>query len=347
MVDVGQAKREALGQFVPPAASECGSLGICHLKRWWSIASEKFHGRLSAEAYSEEWAQDTALFDVLGVGIEQIFKPDRLSGDFSSFVRWLDEVNPYRSPEKIAQFNALIRGESATFESTPLDVLSTEQLQFWQLHGYVVVPEAIPRAQALATQALIWEALAKDPSDPASWYETHPLQQGIMVQLFQHPQLDANRHAPRVRGAFAQIWQRNDLWVNTDRVGFNPPLKPGQSFQGTPIHWDVSLKLPIPFGVQGLIYLGDTRAEQGALTLIPGMHRQLERWLASLPEGAKPREQDLRALDPVPIAAQAGDLVIWHQALAHGASPNRANYPRFVQYLSWQPIDRVIQLEWV
>lgn len=308
----------------------------------------KLRGVLPNTAFGEEWAQNTALFDALGVGIEQIFRHQSLlSGDFAALEQWLGTLNPHRAAEKTALFNALVRGESPAFDASQHQTLTPEQLDFWQLNGYVVVPEAIARDQALATQALIWEALDKDPAQPESWHAVHPLQQGIMVQLFQHPQLEANRNAPRVRGAFAQLWQRNDLWVNTDRVGFNPPIGQAHTFQGDPLHWDVSLKTPIPFGLQGLIYLGDTSAEQGALTLVPGMHRTLETWLAGLPAGSNPREQDLSALGPVPVAAQAGDLVIWHQALAHGASPNRANYPRFVQYLSWQPIDRVVQQQWL
>jgi ectoine hydroxylase-related dioxygenase (phytanoyl-CoA dioxygenase family) len=39
----------------------------------------------------------------------------------------------------------------------------------------------------------------------------------------------------------------------------------------------------------------------------------------------------------VPIAGRAGDLVIWHHALPHGSSPNRAERPRIVQYLKMHP----------
>ncbi len=43
----------------------------------------------------------------------------------------------------------------------------------------------------------------------------------------------------------------------------------------------------------------------------------------------------------------AGDLVIWHQALPHGASPNRANRPRVVQYINMFPTQYEEHEEWI
>ena len=98
----------------------------------------------------------------------------------------------------------------------------------------------------------------------------------------------------------------------------------------------MSLEPPFHFGTQGLLYLCDTPAEQGAFSCVPGFHKTLETWLKSLPENTDPRSVNLddRA---VPIAAEAGDFVIWHQALPHGSSPNRGKYPRIVQYLNMYP----------
>jgi len=329
--------------------TEAGSLGVCHLKRLWSISCAKRAGQIPGAAYAEEWAADTALLDLLGVGIEQFYQQLHLQQlDFAALEAWILALNLGVLPAaRVQRFNALIRGESPASTGPIEPVLGQTQLDFWHEHGYVVVPNAAPAAQILATHDMVWQALGKSPADPQSWYQYHPLQQGIMVQLFQHPLLDANRNAARVQGAFAQLWQRSDLWANTDRVGFNPPETPTRPFQGPRLHWDVSLKTPIPFGLQGILYLSDTAENQGAFTLVPGMHRALETWLGGLPTGANPRQQDLYALGAVAIAGKAGDLIIWHQALAHGASPNTAKLPRIVQYLTWQPFDRVIADEWL
>jgi ectoine hydroxylase-related dioxygenase (phytanoyl-CoA dioxygenase family) len=134
--------------------------------------------------------------------------------------------------------------------------------------------------------------------------------------------------------------------VNVDQAGFNPPERPDWSFPGPHLHWDVSLAQPIPFGVQGILYLTDTAADQGAFTCVPGFHRIIEDWLNALPAGTDPRAQDLRSLGPIPIAGRAGDLVIWHHALPHGASPNRSARPRVVQYLKLRPGTWEVRPDW-
>jgi ectoine hydroxylase-related dioxygenase (phytanoyl-CoA dioxygenase family) len=164
-----------------------------------------------------------------------------------------------------------------------------------------------------------------------------PNDHGIMVQLFQHPALSANRRSPRIRKAFAQLWGTADLWVSTDRVGFNVPERPGWMFRGPDLHWDVSLSQPIPFGTQGILYLTDTPPEQGAFTCVPGFHRRIDSWLDGLPAGANPRREDLHALGSRPIAGRAGDLVIWDHKLPHGSRPNRGARPRIVQYINLYP----------
>jgi ectoine hydroxylase-related dioxygenase (phytanoyl-CoA dioxygenase family) len=95
--------------------------------------------------------------------------------------------------------------------------------------------------------------------------------------------------------------------------------------------------LPIGFGVQGILYLTDTAADQGAFNCIPGFQHKVEGWLKGLPPGADPRAQDLSEFGPAPIAGRAGDLIIWHQELPHGSSPNRAKVPRMAQYLKMMP----------
>jgi hypothetical protein len=58
------------------------------------------------------------------------------------------------------------------------------------------------------------------------------------------------------------------------------------------LHWDVSLARPIPFGLQGILYLADTAANQGAFTCVPGFHRKIDSWLENLPAGSDPRAEE-------------------------------------------------------
>ena len=122
--------------------------------------------------------------------------------------------------------------------------------------------------------------------------------------------------------------------ASADRCGFHPPQREGYPFPGPDLHWDLDLGEPLAFGTQGIVYLADTPAEQGALTVVPGFHTKLADWLAQLPPGADPQAQDLHALGSQPVAGRAGDMVIWHHWLPHGSRPNLGRRPRIVQYLN-------------
>jgi hypothetical protein len=212
-------------------------------------------------------------------------------------------------------------------------VLGRADLRAWNKDGYVIVPAVITPDEVREAARVVWASVGADPGDPATWRLTD---HGIMVQLFQHPALTPARTSPRLLKAFAQIWGTADLWTSLDRVSFNPPVGPGVEFPGPRLHWDISLVPPVVFQVQGMIYLTDTAAEQGAFEVIPGFHKRIDAWLEGLGEGVDARRVDLSA-EARRIAANAGDLIIWHSALPHGASPNTGDHPRLAQYVTQYP----------
>jgi hypothetical protein len=217
-----------------------------------------------------------------------------------------------------------------------MPVLSTEDRAFWEENGYVVIREAVPRENCQAAERAVWDFLEMDPNDPESWYPDPP-RNGIMVEIYQHQALWDNRQYPRVHQAFAEIWGMPKLWVSFDRASMNPPERPGYRFPGPYLHWDMKMEMPVRLKVQGVLYLAETPANQGAFTCIPGFHRKLEAWLRSLPEGADPRKLGRELPGATPIGANAGDLIIWHSALPHGSSPNSAQRPRMAQYITMSP----------
>lgn len=329
-------------------SSDTGSLGIIHLKRYWEKSMAKRAGLLAQDAFHEEWNADTTLLWALNLGLEQtITYLYQQAPAFEAFEAWILAINGGQLPQAgIESFNRVLNKKNERADGSPGSVLSAEDLACWRQNGYVIVREAVSKEDCATTVDAIYEFLGMSPHDPASWYQPHPARQGIMVQLFQHPALDSNRTAPKIRGAYQQLWGKTDLWMNTDRVSFNPPENEQWHFPGPRLHWDVSLELPIPYGLQGLLYLSDTLATQGAFTLVPGFHHKIEEWIGSLPAGAGPRTQDLYALGATPIAANAGDFIIWHQALPHGSSPNTATAPRIVQYINYLPVDGEIKEVW-
>jgi hypothetical protein len=237
-----------------------------------------------------------------------------------------------------------LRGDSnfALESILPDPVLSRGDLAFWREHGYILVKQAVGVDACRAAVEAILASADMSMERPDSWYKG-----GIWIPLAHHAAVWANRNSGRIHTAFSQIWGRRDLWINVDVCGVNPPVRPGYAFQGSPLHWDMTLEPPLRFGTQAILYLTDTAADQGAFSCVPGFHRQLEAWLKEIPAGGDPRAVAARELRAIPIAGDAGDLIVWHQALPHGAMPNLGRLPRVVQYLNMFPARHDVNAKWL
>jgi ectoine hydroxylase-related dioxygenase (phytanoyl-CoA dioxygenase family) len=313
----------------------------------WTCAQEvRAHG---TSGKTPDGDADAIVLHGLGLNLLETYRfLYGATGDFDAFEQWVLEKNGGEiSAERIARINAALNEDSpsASDGSALEPVFSAEEMRFWDEHGYVILHDAVSAEQCKAAVDVLCDHLKVRLDDPETWYTTG-IGASIMVELVHRPALDANRNSERIRRAFAQIWGTDDLFMTNDRCGFNPPERHDWRFPGPNLHWDTSLTQPIPLGTQGILYLTDTEAEQGAFTCVPGFHRRIEAWIESLPPGANPRNQDMEALGPVPIAGRAGDLVIWHQALPHGSRPNRATRPRWVQYINMYPPNLVDKRAW-
>ncbi len=315
------------------AAAKCLS-ELPYLRNYWERKS-----RLRAGAQAS-WDLDTTLLCGLHLGVLETTRyVHEASGGFDEFVAWILEKNGGAvESERLDRLRRALAGEEAGPEEDLAGVegLTEEDLRQWDEQGYVVLRDAVTKEQAKAAELAIYEFLGKDPDDPESWYwggQGHT----IWVAMLRHPAFWANRRSPRMVKAFAQLWGREDLWASVDQGGLNPPERPGWAFPGPHLHWDTTIAKPHTFGVQGILYLADVAENQGAFTCIPGFHKTLGEWLEALPAGTDPRREILRHPGAMPIAAEAGDMVIWHHLLPHGASPNSAARPRVAQYITMRP----------
>lgn len=323
---------------------ELGSLGIRHLKHYWSRTLAPQMGVFPPPATAEEQVADTVLLAGLRVGIRETLEVLMTRPTFPAFEEWVLAKNGGAlDPAVAGRINQAVAGEAADPLASILDdpVLSEEELAFWDENGYVIVKEAISKDVCKDAVEAIYSHAGADPHTPDSWYHT-----AIWILFSHHPALWAVRDSPRIHTAFAQLWGRRDLWMNVDVCGINPPERPGYSFQGSPLHWDMTLARPLHFGTQGMLYLTDTAENQGAFSCVPGFHRELENWLDSLPPNTDARAHAQATLKAIPLAGNAGDLIIWHQALPHAATPNRAASPRLVQYLNMFPSQYGLTTDW-
>ena len=277
---------------------------------------------LNSTNQTSTWAQEVEFLYKSGISLEVAIaylyaeKPS-----LEQFTNWIEQQ----------------KKSSTTSIENEDDVLTADDLAFWNQNGYIVVKNVISKEDCEHSRNAIWEFLGKSLEDEQSWYIQHPEQRGMMVHFSDHPTLNANRNSPRIQKAYEQLYQSTAIYKTIDKVSFNPPVSKNYSFMGSDLHWDVSLHLPIPFRLQGLIYLSDFKENVGCFHCVPGFHNQINEWMKSVPENVNPREYALQTLQPISVVGQAGDMVIWHQALPHCATANYGLTPRMVQYLTYFP----------
>jgi hypothetical protein len=329
-----------------PSAATTGTIPIAGLMRFWARTMAGAAGDRSVTATEQEGRRDRIMLSVFGIGLEEaITHLARRQPTFADFEGWiLSQTGGAFDHHAVARFNRAIGrgrdeaspGQPASEASQPID---ESALRFFATHGYIVLRSAIERDHARWCEREVWTTIGASPDDRSSWSVAHPLRQNIMVQRFRGEPFEMNRRNPRIRAAFEQLYGRRDIWPIADRLGFNPPSTEERTAAPMRLHWDAELTPPIPMLLQGLIYLNDVEASQGAFSCIAGFHHRIDDWLRDLPTGRQPSDENLDALGRVFVGGHAGDMVIWHQALPHGASLNRGEYPRIVQYLTYLPLE--------
>jgi len=253
----------------------------------------------------------------------------------------------YFTKPNLAEFEEWINKNKRIYQNENIehlpDVLNQEDLEFWDKNGYIVIKNAISREDCQQTQNAILNYLEASLDNPESWYKNHEAKEGLMVLFTKHPTLDKNRASLKIQKAYQQLYETDKIYRVIDKVSFNPPENNSYKFRGSSLHWDMSLQLPIPFQLQGLLYLTDVKQDSGAFHCVPGFHHQIEDWMKNLPQYSNTREIAVQELKSIPILGNAGDFIIWHQALPHCATPNTSNLPRMVQYLTYSPIENQVE----
>jgi hypothetical protein len=175
-----------------------------------------------------------------------------------------------------------------------LKVLSEDDWKFWIDNGYVIIKNAVPKAQVEKLANYLWQYEGKDAADIETWYKKPNAQMQMselnntgMVEIYNHQLMWDNRQYPKVHAAFADIWGTEKLWVTIDRANLNFPLRPGFEYKGF-IHWDYDPETK-PQNVQGVLALADqTDENMGGFQCIPELYRTYDAWKLSQPEDSKP-----------------------------------------------------------
>lgn len=258
--------------------------------------------------------------------------------------------NPSTATSSSKKLNDRTNGE-------PLRVMSEEDWTFWKHNGYIVIKNAVPRAQVLDTAAFLWEFEDKKPDDQSTWYTQARAEMQMkelagtgMVEVYNNQMLWNNRQTKKVYDSFVDIWGTEKLWVTIDRANLNFPIRPGYQYKGF-IHWDYDPETK-PQNVQGVLALGDqTDENMGGFQCIPWLFRNYDTWKLDQPIDRNHFKPDVTDLEDkiVKVKLEAGDLVIWDSRQPHGIRPNLSkDKVRIAQYISMMPAeeDNIPLQEW-
>lgn len=226
----------------------------------------------------------------------------------------------------------------------PLKVLSEADWQFWIENGYVIIKNAVPKAQVEKLANYLWQYEGKDANDMSTWYKKPNAQMQMselnntgMVEIYNQQFMWDNRQYPNVHAAFADIWGTKKLWVTIDRANLNFPLRPGFEYKGF-IHWDYDPETK-PQNVQGVLALADqTDENMGGFQCIPELYRTYDAWKLTQPNDRDHYKPDTTGFETVKVKLEAGDLLIFNSLQPHGIRPNTStDKVRIAQYISMMP----------
>ena len=236
--------------------------------------------------------------------------------------------------------------ETASADS--LRVLTMSQWNFWKENGYIVIKQAVSKAEAEATAKFLWEFEEKDPNDQDTWYTAPRAEMKMkelagtgMVEAYNNQMLWNNRQSQKVYDAFVDIWGMEKLWVTIDRANLNFPIRPGHEYKGF-IHWDYDPETK-PQNVQGVLALADqTDENMGGFQCIPWLFKHYDSWKLTQPDDRDHFQPDITGLENqlVKVPMEAGDLLIFNSSQPHGIRPNRSgDKVRVAQYVSMMPAE--------
>jgi hypothetical protein len=255
----------------------------------------------------------------------------------ADFLTWLRQL---KGEEWMAQADLMFAqwssGQLAAADTiVPYTLLNPQQLEQWETQGYLRVSGLVPDTLCDAVKQFICDHQQIDLTDTSTWYPNASDWHGLMLQVYQHPTIEAIRMHPQVKQLFAELYQTQNILPNTDKVSYNPPETEQWRFRHNHLHWDIDMDQPAAYYIQGLIYLDDVPENRGPLRLVPGFHQRFDEYVQQF-ETSHQAQHSIRDLpEAIAVPGRKGDVVVWLQTLPHAASANHSELPRFVQYLSF------------
>lgn len=214
---------------------------------------------------------------------------------------------------------------------------------YLEANGYVVIANVASASEIAESKTQFWDFVESighmRRHEPATWIDDNWLpnrRNGIFSSRgVNHSPFAWNiRCLPKVKEAFAAVWQTNELLVSFDATNVFRPWTLSRDYLTKGGWWHVdqnALKGPERQGkvcVQGLVTLYDATPHTGGLCVIPRSHLQHDAFCQRAPNASVlgdfvPIEvtDSVFETDGVLVGAKAGDLVLWDSRTIHCNTP--------------------------
>lgn len=175
-------------------------------------------------------------------------------------------------------------------------VLSPEDVACFEQQGYVYLPQAFSRADALAIKDSFWSQMQEqgiDRDDRSTW----PTDLWPRLKLKDTPSLERTITTPRLREAIHQLlgsanWRVPHRW-GSYLISFPTGVAQDWELTSQGWHWDDTLMNHFGYCNTGLFvftFYSDVQAQGGGTLVVPGSHRLIEQFFHRL----SPADQHLK-----------------------------------------------------
>lgn len=257
--------------------------------------------------------------------------------------------------------------------------LSQEQVDEFFTNGFIVLKGVLTREEASYYRNKIVDMIPRDLDIPFPWGSASgrlkPLHEGYGEQetrpgheddaIWDTPEFMPLLTNEKVYAVVAQLMGRPNIRVQDGSIGITLrsdeiALKAGGRSESDidlaklsmsqPLHVDPSIPdsednfsfSPEELQLGAVFYLTDVEPRGGGLYAVPGSHRMVQELCESTPNGRHLNSGWLDIKDfpePSEVTGEAGDVIITHYLIAHGASHNRRARTRVAYFTRFSCLD--------
>jgi hypothetical protein len=228
------------------------------------------------------------------------------------------------------------------------DVLTPAEVEtFWQ-EGYLAVRGVLSTEEVQRFRRLILDLLPRDLTIPDHWESFDGRIKPFYTpgnQTFDGPDFIPLHQNERLYRVMTQLFQYPKLRVGDGSIGITIRNDAASAELSQDLHLDPAvpeeveefLFTPEEIEIGGCYYLTDVEPGGGGIHVVPRGHRIVEEEAGAVPRGRQLHDKwrSISHLKSVEVTGRAGDFILMHHLMPHGASHNRRPTTRLAQFFRY------------